>query len=204
MAWLNSDDLYHKNALRTAIRIFNKFPEIEWITGVLTTFDEVGHTVDVREAQTWSKLNFLNFDFMVIQQESTIWRRNLWEKAGSRIDTSLKLAGDLELWLRFFSFSKLYTVPILIGGFRQRSKNQMSLDFYNEYLKEARRCIKMELLKHSAPKKLQFQIAFHLDYFCRNTPLVRRFYNLYRFREKHLGYPRQLKFNRISQEFTFE
>jgi hypothetical protein len=37
-----------------------------------------------------------------IQQESTFWRRSLWERAGGRMAGSLQYAGDFELWLRFF------------------------------------------------------------------------------------------------------
>ena len=32
-----------------------------------------------------------------IQQESTFWRRSLSDKAGGRVDASLRVAGDFEL-----------------------------------------------------------------------------------------------------------
>jgi hypothetical protein len=53
-----------------------------------------------------------------IQQESTFWRRSLWDKVGGRIDASLQLAGDFELWARFFEHADLYGVELPLGGFR--------------------------------------------------------------------------------------
>lgn len=71
-----------------------------------------------------------------IQQESTFWRRSLWESSGGFIDSSLQLAADFELWVRFFQYAELYGVSTPLGGFRhhgnQRSRNQMKA-----YLAEA-------------------------------------------------------------------
>ncbi len=64
----------------------------------------------------------------MIQQESTFWRRSLWELAGARIDTSFPLGGDFELWARFFQHTELYAIDTPLGGFRvhgeQRSARQ--------------------------------------------------------------------------------
>ena len=62
---------------------------------------------------------------MWIAQESTIWRRSLWEKAGAKLSTGLKAAADFELWLRFFQYDTLYFVSNCIGMFRHR-KGQIS------------------------------------------------------------------------------
>ena len=70
-----------------------------------------------------------------IGQESTFWRRLLWEKAGSKMSKSLKLAGDFELWLRFFQHDSLYVVNSLFGIFRQR-EGQLSSNI-EQYWEEA-------------------------------------------------------------------
>src|SRR5262249_38503043 len=53
-----------------------------------------------------------------IQQESTYWRRSLWDRAGARVDDSRRNGSDFELWARFFRYARLYSVDALIGGFR--------------------------------------------------------------------------------------
>ena len=69
-----------------------------------------------------------------IQQESTFWRRSLWDKAGGRVDASLRVAGDFELWARFFDHADLYGVTTPIGGFRIHGEQftQKQIDRINE------------------------------------------------------------------------
>lgn len=57
---------------------------------------------------------------MWIAQESTLWRRYLWERTGAHIRKDLHAAGDFELWLRFIQEDTLYYVGNCIGMFRHR------------------------------------------------------------------------------------
>lgn len=149
MAWINSDDMYHKNALYTVAEIFSSIKEVNWLSGASTTYDEFGRTISCNQSRILTKYDFYNYDFKWIQQESVFWRRYLWEKAGSHLNIQLKYAGDFELWLRFFRFEKIYFTSGLIGGFRMRSTNQISLDYYNEYINEAENLLKLESLTKS-------------------------------------------------------
>jgi len=60
----------------------------------------------------------------------------VWEKAGSRIDPSLQLAGDFELWARFFRRADLYGVPLPLGGFRLHGEQKTALHM-EAYYREA-------------------------------------------------------------------
>jgi hypothetical protein len=73
---------------------------------------------------------------MYIQQESTFWRRSLWEKAGGKISQNYKYAGDFELWMRFFQHEKLYNIDAMLGAFRLRQEGQASANHYDEYVAE--------------------------------------------------------------------
>jgi hypothetical protein len=84
--------------------------------------------------QRWSRIRFLAGANKYIQQESTFWRRGLWERAGGHVDASRKLASDFELWVRFFRHARLYSVQTLIGGWR---KHTDSLGV--QYLEECQR-----------------------------------------------------------------
>jgi hypothetical protein len=73
--------------------------------------------------------------FHWIQQESTFWRRILWEKVGSQISTEYKLASDFDLWARFYLYAPLYGVDTPLGGFR--SQNTQRSRQMEKYILEA-------------------------------------------------------------------
>ncbi len=127
MGWLNSDDMLHPKSLFTIAEFLTK-PGIEWIQGVPTFYDGQGRCYNIISGRRWSRLKYFLNKGEFIQQESTYWTRNLWDKAGSYISTQYKLAGDFELWGRFFEHARLYTPNYLIGGFRFSSENQLSTD----------------------------------------------------------------------------
>jgi hypothetical protein len=81
--------------------------------------------VSVLNLRRWSRKRFLAGDNRYIQQESTFWRRSLWERAGG-LDISWGLPSDFELWVRFFRYARLYPVDALIAGYRSHTDSQSS------------------------------------------------------------------------------
>ncbi|MEI6259943.1 MAG: glycosyltransferase, partial [Deltaproteobacteria bacterium] len=148
MAWLNSDDKYHKNAFFIAAHVFLTHDDIEWIMGRPTNWDENGNINDIYYPgiPLWSRDMYLNRIYRdpTIQQESVFWRRSLWEKAGGYIEQKWELAGDLELWRRFFRYSSLITVDALMGGFRNHPE-QKTKKYLDRYFKEAEAIIDEEI-----------------------------------------------------------
>lgn len=136
MMWLNSDDLLHPFALKNIAEAFSAFKDVQWITGINTAFDEQGRVIAAHDAKKFSKYDFLRGNFQWLQQESTAWRRELWNKAGAGVDGKSKLAGDFDLWLRFFFHTQLYTCEFLVGGFRFR-QGQLSVAQREKYMNEA-------------------------------------------------------------------
>jgi glycosyltransferase involved in cell wall biosynthesis len=118
MGWISATDMLHAGSLFVVGSVFQTFPEVEWITGRPTAFTDEGMSTGVLKLRRWSRMPFLAGANRYIQQESTYWRRSLWERAGSRVDDSRRHGNDFELWVRFFRYAKLYSVDALIGGFR--------------------------------------------------------------------------------------
>src|SRR6516162_4083534 len=118
MGWISATDMLHAGSLFVVGSVFQAFPEVEWITGRPTGFTDDGMAAQVLKLRRWSRMTFLAGANRYIQQESTYWRRTLWERAGSRVDDSRRNGNDFELWVRFFRYAKLYSVDALIGGFR--------------------------------------------------------------------------------------
>jgi glycosyltransferase involved in cell wall biosynthesis len=144
MGWLNSDDMLAPWALRVAESVFRALPGVEWITTLYPlVMDEEGMVIAARHAEGYSAEAFYRgrnapfrpgFYTSVIQQESTFWRRSLWERAGGRMDATLRMAGDFELWARFFRHSELFAVAVPLGCFRfqKESFTSRSMDTYLE------------------------------------------------------------------------
>jgi len=97
MGWLNASDLLQVNGLFTVGSVFAGLREVEWITGRPTKISATGMTVDVLPVPRWSRGRFLAGANKYIQQESTFWRRSLWERAGGRLSTEFRAEGDFEL-----------------------------------------------------------------------------------------------------------
>jgi len=118
MGWISATDMLHAGSLFVVGSVLRTFPEVEWITGRPTGFSDEGMAVETLRLRQWSRWRFLAGANRYIQQESTFWRRSLWDRAGGRVDDARRSASDFELWVRFFRFAKLYPVDALIGGFR--------------------------------------------------------------------------------------
>lgn len=157
MGWLNSDDLLMPGALNLIGEIFAKFPEVHWITGHPSAMYEDG-IWRLKQRRNWSRLRFLNGDYRWIQQESTFWRRSLWDRAGGRLSTDLKLAVDLELWVRFFRYSELYPIDAPLGVFRYR-EGQRSIVHKELYEAEALDVVSRELATLDAEYRAAFRQA---------------------------------------------
>lgn len=139
MGWLNADDIHHTRSLFTIAEIFSLSGEINWIQGTPNAIDEMGRIV-FASPRSIDKYYFYRKEHLrtrqYIQQESTFWRRELWRKAGGYISLDYRYAGDFELWIRFFQWDQLQSVPGLLGSFRMCSSGQASVEHYNDYMKE--------------------------------------------------------------------
>ncbi len=158
MAWLNSDDLYVPNSFFAVAEIFNSFPKVEWLMGIPREYNEEGAMMSriMLPWGRWSKNRFYTFDFQYIQQESSFWKRELWEKAGSKMNLEYNYAGDMELWTRFFRHAKLYTTIATLAGFRYSSANQRSIEFRQAYQVECVKAIKSELKRFSILRRIGY------------------------------------------------
>lgn len=146
MAWLNSDDKLAPHALSIVHEVFTQFPEVNWITGLYPIiWNKKGQAIHVDHVGGFEKQSFYRganlprkkgYARSWIQQESTFWRRTLWDCAGAKVNSQLKYAGDFELWARFFEYSHLYGVYGLIGGFRKH-ECQKTASHLDEYILEA-------------------------------------------------------------------
>jgi len=152
MTWLNSDDKYHPNAFFKVESVFSNHKEIQWITGRATAWDRDGRlTYFESSIPKWSREYLLNLPKEIrerrrfIQQESTFWKRSLWEQAGSKLNLHLELAGDFELWVRFSRYASLFPIDDFLGGFRSY-EGQRSKLYIDKYMQEVEGVVNQERL----------------------------------------------------------
>jgi glycosyltransferase involved in cell wall biosynthesis len=164
MGWLNSDDLYCPWAFRVVMDIFEQLPEVQWLTTTTQIrWDAEGRAVRTLHVPGYSRGGFLRGEYLPargrfamgwIQQESTFWRRSLWDKAGAQVGKDYPLAGDFELWARFFDHATLYAVETPLGGFRFHGEQKTGGDRV-DYMTEAERA----LLAHRGRPKAMMHSA---------------------------------------------
>ena len=147
MGWINSDDLLLDRSLWTIADVFTKFSDVDWITSARPSVCDESGCITVLNYEGFSKRFFKRggysgqaYSTTWIQQESTFWRRSLWNRAGGQLDEALSLAVDFELWNRFFHFTKPASVVVPLGCFRVHV-GQRSTAQYDRYCAEALSCI---------------------------------------------------------------
>ena len=147
MTWLNADDILCPGTLFAVAAIFVNRPEVRWITGLPSSLSPDGSLVHVSTSLAlWSRRRYLEKKYFspFIQQEGTFWRRSLWEQAGSQMAKHLQMAGDLELWTRFFRHSRLHSVDLTLAIFRQHA-GQKTDGNLKAYFREAEQVLNREL-----------------------------------------------------------
>lgn len=204
MCWINSDDILHKNSLFAVAEIFTTFKEVNWLVGAANYIDEKDRLVFASRAENWSRLRFLSGDFKYIHQESSFWTRTLWEKSGGYIDNSLQLAGDMELWLRFFRFEKCYCTFALLGSHRSRSGNQKSLDQKEEYDNEATELLKKEVKSLDRETKRQLDMINVYKSTIMSLPILKGTFQAKYYFDNMMHYPPQIELDRMTQLFVLK
>ena len=198
MGWINSDDMLHPHALQTVLRIFSDLPEVEWITGCRSVFDELDCCVATEPAAAWSHAKVLCGDYKWIQQESTFWRRSLYERAGGYISTQYRLAGDFELWCRFFAHAPLYSTDALLGGFRVRRAGQASLEGLGAYEAE------VNVLLAATERGPDLAAAVSAYQHNQHTGLVNKLKRKILGQSKAAVFPPRIYFDRHEQRFKLQ
>lgn len=149
-AWLNADDRWYPWTADIVSDVFSH-TFFEWIIGHLTELDDQGrpiYTDGLRRhyKRDWIKRGwYYDNGLGYVQQESTFWTQNLWQRSGGFPD-GVELAGDYWLWRQFAQETELRTVDTILGGFcRREGGDQLSQD-NSKYLSEVERSLLAEVL----------------------------------------------------------
>ncbi len=148
MGWLNSDDLHCPWVLKTVGQAMRAVPQCRWLTTLNKILFDVNGVPQLTCISGFSKdacLDGRHFFEMPgflggIQQESTFWRRDLWDEVGGLPAEDYPLAGDFALWTMFFERADPYGLTVPLGGPRTHSGQQHDVS-RREYADQARRAL---------------------------------------------------------------
>jgi glycosyltransferase involved in cell wall biosynthesis len=144
MGWLNGDDVLMPWTLRLVRRIFEQFPEVQWIMGLPAFMNSASECFLVHPvAASYPRRYIANGWFREgllgnLMQEAMFWRRSLWEKSGG-LNLQWSLAADFALWRSFARHAELTAVATPLSAFRIRGADNRSRQG-NSYRLEVSSC----------------------------------------------------------------
>ena len=177
MGWLEPGEMLHVNGLWVIGSVFASFPEVDWITGRPFLFSPSGLPTGIKHLERWTRLRFLAGGNKYIHRDTTFWRRRLWDRAGGALSTAYGLAGEFEMFVRFFRLARLYSVDALIGGFRTHPGYHNPTNSHRRYNQTCDQIADRELagIKGAYAAKL-FR---RMTRFIYHVPRVRRWWHRY-------------------------
>jgi glycosyltransferase involved in cell wall biosynthesis len=133
IGWINSDDCYFDiNAISSAVKYFNKYPEYDVIYGDAIRIDENNNFLYVIKERKFS------YDFLTkacfLVQPSVFLRRCVIDNF--RLNTALNLAMDYDFWLRIAQRHKFKYINRVFSVDRAQSQRK-TIVMGDTWIKEA-------------------------------------------------------------------
>ena len=116
LAWINSDDTYHPEAVSEAVEFLTNDPKIGMVYGDAQLIDGVGKVIGKFPARQ-TDYRRLRQGYVHIPQQSSFFRADLWKQVGP-LDPSFYFAMDYDLWVRLARVAPIKYVPRTWANFR--------------------------------------------------------------------------------------
>jgi glycosyltransferase involved in cell wall biosynthesis len=121
MAYLNSDDLLAPDTLSSVVATFERFPGIDAIYSHRCAIGPDNAVLSYWRLPRHS--DFLMKRWDLIPQETTFWRRRMYERVGG-IDASFRFAMDYDLFTKFMAAGRMRRVDRFHGAFRRHPESK--------------------------------------------------------------------------------
>lgn len=127
IGWLNSDDIYYPQTIKTIMTFFANHPDVDVIYGEAYFIDKADNKLSYYPTEKWDLENFKSRCF--ISQPSVFFRRRVVDKYGL-LDESLHFCMDYEYWLRLgLGGANIAYIPHVLSATRIYSETKTSSGF---------------------------------------------------------------------------
>jgi glycosyltransferase involved in cell wall biosynthesis len=121
VGYLNSDDIYYPDALRTVRRFFESHPEADVVYGEADHIDSDGKVMEPYYTEDWDYNRLKEVCYLC--QPAVFFRRRLIKKAGL-FDATLRYCMDYEYWLRLGAITRFTRLHEKLAGSRMHKENK--------------------------------------------------------------------------------
>lgn len=121
-AWLNSDDEYCPDTLKTVADIFTAEKDVDMVFGNRITIDKNGNILR-KDRHTKFSFTALVIFMAILSQPATFWRRSLLEKYGY-LDETLRFGMDFEFFCRIGAHIKAKHIRKNLAMFRMHDTSK--------------------------------------------------------------------------------
>jgi glycosyltransferase involved in cell wall biosynthesis len=122
-AWINADDTYEPGAFEAVAKVFNAYPEVEWLKGVGNVVDTEWKFVSGGQCriyrQDWLAAGVYGQESYFVDQDTVFWRAELWEKV-QPMPAHYRSAADYWLWVQMAKHARLWTLNKHVSNFMRR------------------------------------------------------------------------------------
>jgi glycosyltransferase involved in cell wall biosynthesis len=122
IGWLNSDDIYHPNILKSVVEYFTNNPSVVALYGDANHIDVNDEQINYYNTEDWNTERLKDVCF--ICQPSLFFRREIFSNIGY-LNEDLHFCMDYEFWVRFAKHNLyVHKINLLIAGSRLYAENK--------------------------------------------------------------------------------
>jgi glycosyltransferase involved in cell wall biosynthesis len=164
VAYLNSDDMYERGAVRAAAEHLRQSAETALVFGHCYQMDPTGKRVGIFRSQPFKLKNMLFAN--MIMQPTVFVRRTALDVVGL-LDPSFHFAMDYDLWLRIALKFRLDALPRALANFRAHRESKTFGQPYG-FVRDVERALARAFADENFPSELkQFQEPAYIAAFLR-------------------------------------
>lgn len=136
VGWLNDDDLLEPDSMQHVIDVLDDDPRTVVAFGACRYIDSYGRELFISNAGTWAP-RILTWGPDLIPQPGMLVRAGAWRTVGG-LDSSYRLAFDLDLLLRLKRIGRLTYCGVIVSSFRWHP-DSLTVDDRDRNLRESER-----------------------------------------------------------------